>query len=285
MSSNLVPFHGRTNVSQAFQTATEQFRDEFARGGDFRGFAPSGHFNFTDAPNLELSASCPVLIVPSQDGTTKVAIDANADDLEGFQVNQIGDTVFLRQNAGRGAGSINISSVGGSVHISGFSGGSVIINGVRMDAGGFGNRQSTKMPRVVIAAPSGGNLEADMNGQATLLSAIFHNEAHLDLSGQCKVAVAAGEIDLETSGQGTVILNVGGGDLKVDTSGMGSCQAFGEFNNVKADLSGMGSIFTEGTVKGRYNADASGMGSIMHRGPIHGRVKKTSSGMAQIHVG
>jgi hypothetical protein len=233
----------------------------------FNGFAEakSQIFSVRSAGHLDIDAACPVAIIPGDQNIISVEIDADPKDVANFDVWQEGDKI--------------------SVHQKGTGGVFVFIDGKEVKQGQQDASTSTKTPCVIIRAPANGNLDAEMSGASVLLSAIRHDKAYLNLSGQVWAGVAAKTMNVNASGRSEVHVYVDGGKLDVDLSQRSSLQARGNFAKVKADLSGMGSLKTIGTVSGNYTAEASGMGSIVHRGQIKGRIRRDSSGMARIDLG
>lgn len=257
-------------------------------------------FNVRGAGQLDIDASCPIAILPCDNGKVEVAIDAAADDLKDFEVSHNGDKVSLKQKGMAGGSTVVMG--GGSVVIGGSSrgvtvvsnirGGSVsiingrvIVDGKEIKPDGKQSSEPTRLPRVVIKAPVNSNVDAEIGGAALLFSSVAHDEVYLRLAGQTNATVTAKTLNVDASGQSSVKATVNGGDLDVDLSGQGRVETQGEFAKVKADLSGMGQIRTSGTVRGNYTADASGMGSIVHRGDVRGRVRESKSGMATIEIG
>ena len=235
---------------------------------------------FRGATNLDITAACPIAILQGEDDRISVEVDADPEDARYFSIRQTGKTVIINQS-GDSCGS-NIIIDGGSISISMKNNAHIYINGVEVGRNMRNQFNAKKTPRIIITAPVNSNLEANVNGNALLVSDVIHNDAYIDLSGQTKVGLAARNISIDASGQSEVIAYIGGGDLDVDISGQCHMNIEGIFSKVDADLSGMGSIQTTGTVTGDYKAKASGMGSITHKGRIEGRIRKYSSGFADI---
>ena len=264
---------------------------------NFRTFnANSGQYRFKifDRPTLDVSSLCPVGIFKSPDGNVYVDIDADAEDLETFDVRQSGNTVIVKQksngvsNGNISIGNVSISGGGNStIHVNGqrieIRNGRTYVNGVDVTSGGQQGKP-TRQPKIRIFTPEFSDLEANMSGEAVLASAVVLNDAEVDVSEQSFVALAVRNLEFDLSGQSASTVIIGGGELNVDLSGQGSVKAQGNFSSVKVDLSGMGSMVTSGTCAGNYKASVSGMGSITHRGEVHGCVKKSMSGMGSINI-
>lgn len=111
MTRAMILFNGSGEITPGFQKEIGKFADDFAGAGAFSGFEASRQYDYTDALNLELDAGCPILIIPSPDGFTRVAIDADPEDLKHFRVSQTGNTISIM----RTSSIISISQVSGSV--------------------------------------------------------------------------------------------------------------------------------------------------------------------------
>jgi hypothetical protein len=250
---------------------------------------------FTSAtPSLTIDAACPVGIVTGNANEIIVEIDADVKDLPKFTSRQTGQEISVTQTGSSTGGGISIGgnvvfSSGGGISICGSGhdvsviNGHVFIDGQLVTPGQQQANNSTKEPRIIITAPNGSDLYADMKS-GPLVSFVALNEAAIDISGSCNAEVIARELSGELSSRGLLVGDVRGGDAAVTVSGSGDIRLKGEYNDLKVRVSGSGDIKTTGTVNGHFDARVSGSGDIVHTGPVRGRVKKHVSGSGDILI-
>ncbi|MBW4554108.1 MAG: DUF2807 domain-containing protein [Aphanocapsa sp. GSE-SYN-MK-11-07L] len=236
---------------------------------------------FESANFLDVHVSCPVGIFPS--GSSLILIEIDSEDPDDFLINyeQGGIIIKEKPQSSRVAGNnvVNIGSIAGNVTI---ANGRIFVNGREFtsDNQGVSRRQS----RIKMHAPSGIDLNANLNGVCVLASKVAFNLASVKVAGQSSVGLAAKKLKLKLAGQGENFIVMMGGSLEADISGQGNARIKGQWSSADVSVSGMGTISTEGICNGDYDASVSGMGSISHNGEIKGRKRQSKTGMGSINI-
>lgn len=252
-------------------------------------------FQVSGSPTIELAVSCDVLIEESHGSQVSVQIEGSEDAIAQFKVKQLGNTISVEQERTRGSGNIftvgstvmnmsgdgmSVSSINGNTYISGGSG-KVFVNGKAVDLGA--SVSETKV-RLLISTPSGGGLEAKLQGSTVLVSTCYFDEAFVEIEGSSSAALYSGSLDIRVSGGAKIKAKLNAGELTASVAGSADIEVLGSMSKASVNISGSGKVVTVGDCVGDYRADVSGSGKVTHRGSIGGRIRKSVSGSGSINL-
>lgn len=260
-------------------------------------FSPGQHIE------LDITAACEVTI--NGVGDEVLTVDVEGDDADDIKVTCNGGTLTIKHESS-GSGNItigNISMSGGTTFVQGVSGnfsgtvisgnniymsgngGSVFINGKRIDLNESGEDYTPTKISVYVPNNITTNLDVAISGNGSLRSQVYLEEAFINSQGHTKVELSAGSIQAQVSGSGDLNANIYGGDLNVSISGSADVRVNGNMSKAAVQVSGSGDVYTCGTCQGGYSASVSGSGDIRHQGHVLGRVRKSVAGTGSVRVG
>jgi hypothetical protein len=248
-------------------------------------------YTLTGKANIVLKVSCNVAILPSDSQSISVEVKNDSDNK--VSVSRSLNTIRIEEK-GLESGSINffggnivmgsgnsISMTNGNINITGASG-KVFVNGQEINVNTFSS--VVKPIEIIIYAPLGTDVEADLRGQCKFASSVPLGEASIDTQGACQIVLECESLGIESSGSTKVKAKLKKGDLMIGISGSSEVEINGEFSNASVQISGSGRVYSSGICKGYYRASVSGSGRVSHQGTVEGKVRKSVSGSGSINI-
>lgn len=229
-------------------------------------------FNTSDTPELNITVGCDVVFATGNNYEVTVTVDGN-----GIDVYQNNNAIFVKhQNTGASIRNVVIGDIArGSIISVGnirsgrninISGGTITINGKRINLSDLTDTPEMPVPKVYITAPIGSFLELNVNDTGSVYGDVEFYSAYISASNNAEVNLTIqGQVQINASNNAAVCIN-------------------GPFETVTAIASNNAVITTVYDCTGDYNATASNNGCVTHHGIVNGRVRSRENNNGSVRI-